>query len=50
MLAHGGLMVLQLLVAACAIMVDARFAALAPIISAYQGKLPDPFPKKDGQP
>jgi hypothetical protein len=42
---HAGLMALQLTVATCAIMVDAKFATLAPIISVYQGKLPDPFKK-----
>ena len=43
---HSGLVVLQVLIAALAILYEPKLAAIAPIISGFQAKLPDPF-KKD---
>jgi hypothetical protein len=42
---YVGLMVLQILFAALAIVVHPGFAALAPLVGGFQSKLPDPFAK-----
>lgn len=41
----AGLMILQILFASLAIIVDPKFAAMAPILGGFQAKIPDPWAK-----